>query len=70
MERLENEHCPMIKEINADLERMGLGALLSETPLGSLTCFSFLEVKLKLSAECCMVNTEVVQFAMCNGNGY
>lgn len=42
MDGVEKEHCPVIKEINEDLKRMGLGALLSQAPLGSLTCFSFL----------------------------
>ena len=42
MDGVEKEHCPVIKEINEDLKRMGLGALLSQVPLGSLTCFSFL----------------------------
>ena len=42
MDGVEKEHCPVIKEINEDLERMGLAALLSQAPLGSLTCISFL----------------------------
>lgn len=54
MDGVEKEHCPVIKEINEDLTRMGLCALLSQAPLGSLTCFSLLQVKLKLSEECCM----------------
>lgn len=42
MDGVEKEHRSVIKEINEDLERMGLGALLSQAPLCSLACFSFL----------------------------
>lgn len=42
MDGVEKEHCPVVEKMTENLKRVGLGALLSQAPLGSLTCFSFL----------------------------